>query len=112
MTAARSLAGERMIAEFSVAPVGVGVSMSQHVARCLTIVEESGLDYRLTAMGTILEGDWDEVMRVIQRCHSAVLEDAPRVLTTIRIDDRKGARDVLERKVSNVERIVGHQLKK
>lgn len=101
-----------MIAEFSIVPLGVGESLSEDVARCLRIVEESGRDYRLTAMGTILEGEWDEVMAIIRECHQEVLKHAPRVLTTIRIDDRKGAKGVLEKKVTKVEELLGRELRK
>jgi uncharacterized protein (TIGR00106 family) len=101
-----------MLVEFSVAPVGVGPSMSALVAKCLDIVDRSGLAYRLTAMGTIVEGEWDDILDVVRRCHLAVREEAPRVLTTIRIDDRKGVKGVLEEKVREVERRLGRELRK
>lgn len=86
--------------------------MSRHVARCLEIVEESGLDYQLTAMGTIIEGEWDQVMEVVRRCHHEVLAGVSRVLTTIRIDDRKGVEGALSTKVASVERVLGRELRK
>ncbi|MEE9236434.1 MAG: MTH1187 family thiamine-binding protein [Thermoplasmata archaeon] len=101
-----------MIVEFSVAPVGIGESMSEQVAKCLDIVDRSGLNYRLTPMGTIIEGEWDDVNDVIRRCHFAVLQEAPRVLTTIRIDDRKGAKAAIEDKVTSVERVLRRDLRK
>ena len=50
-----------IVCEFSVVPLGAGESLSEQVAKCLKIVQESGLPYQLTPMGTILEGEWDEV---------------------------------------------------
>lgn len=101
-----------MIVEFSVAPVGTGVSMSEQVARCLDLVDRSGLDYRLTPMGTIVEGDWEALLELIRRCHFAVREGAPRVLTTIRIDDRRDVEGALTAKTEAVERHLGRQLRR
>jgi uncharacterized protein (TIGR00106 family) len=101
-----------MLAEFSVVPLGRGESVSQYVADCLRIVDCSGVDYRLTPMGTVLEGGFDEVMSVISECHKAVSASCPRVLTTIRIDDRRGVSDGLRSKVESVERKVGKRLEK
>ena len=58
--------------------------MSKYVARCLEIVDASGLDYRLNPMGTVVEGPFDEVLALIARCHQAVAKDCDRVSTTIR----------------------------
>jgi len=100
-----------MLAEFSVVPLGKGESVGQYVAECLRIVQESGLDYRLNPMGTVLEGGYDEVMAVIRRCHMAVVSICPRVITTVKIDDRVGAAGMMERKVRSVEEKVGKVLK-
>ncbi len=101
-----------MIVEFSVAPVGTGASISAQVARCLDLVDRSGLDYRLTPMGTIVEGEWEEVLELIRRCHFAVREGAPRVLTTIRIDDRPDVEGAMEAKTEVVERHLGRKLRR
>ena len=101
-----------MLAEFSVVPLGKGESVSQYVAECMELVESSGLDYRFTPMGTVLEGGFDEVMSVVSGCHKKVAESCPRVLTTIRIDDRKGVSHGLESKLESVERKVGKRLKR
>ncbi|HIH01983.1 TPA: MTH1187 family thiamine-binding protein [Thermoplasmata archaeon] len=101
-----------MLAEFSVVPLGKGESISQYVAECMKLVDASGLDYRFTPMGTVLEGDFDEVMSVIHECHKAVMASCPRVLTTIRIDDRKGVSHGLESKLESVEIKVGKRLKR
>ena len=101
-----------MLAEFSIVPVGAGESVSTYVAECIKIVEESGLDYRLNPMGTVLEGDYEQVMAVISSCHQKVASMCDRVLTTIRIDDRRGAVDALRSKVESVEEKVGKRLKR
>ncbi len=101
-----------MIAEFSVTPIGAGVSVSQYVAECMKIVDSSGIDYRINPMGTVLEGDYDRVMEVIRKCHMKVMDMVPRAVTSVRIDDRKDAVGGMERKMKSVEDKVGKKLKK
>jgi len=92
-----------IVCEFSIVPLGQGESMSPYVAECLKIVQRSGLPYQLTAMGTIVEGELDEVMGAVAECHRAVRAACPRVLTTVRMDDREAAKGRLESKVRSVE---------
>jgi len=80
-----------MVASFSIVPVGVGEELRDHIARILKVIDESGLPYRIGAMQTTVEGNTDEVMALILKCHAIALENANRVLTHIAIDDRKGA---------------------
>ena len=100
-----------MLAEFSVTPIGKGVGVGDHVARCLDIVDKSGMPYKLTPMGTIVEGGFDAVLRLIAKCHKAVARDCDRVSTLIKIDDRKGARRAIEAKVASVEKRLGRRLR-
>jgi uncharacterized protein (TIGR00106 family) len=77
------------IAEFTIIPIGVGVSLSKYVAICEGILEDSGLSYELHANGTNLEGDWDEVMQAIKTCHEKLHEmGVPRIATQIKIGTR------------------------
>lgn len=101
-----------MIAEFSVVPLGKGESVSQYVAECLKIVEKSGIEYRINPMGTVLEGDYDEVMSVIRDCHMRIMELSSRVITSVKMDDRKGKRGMLDSKIASVEQKVGKKLRK
>jgi uncharacterized protein (TIGR00106 family) len=61
-------ANEVVLLEFSMFPSTKGESMSQYVARILDVIDKSGLPYQLTVMGTIIEGEWDEVMGVVTDC--------------------------------------------
>jgi uncharacterized protein (TIGR00106 family) len=99
-----------VLAEFSVVPIGKGESVGQYVAECLKIVDSSGLAYRINPMGTVLEGDYDAVMSVIRACHMRVMELSSRAVTSVKIDDRKGASGMIDRKVESVERRLGKQL--
>lgn len=92
-----------MLAEFSVVPIGEGESVSEYVAECLRIVQSSGVEYQLTPMATVLEGDLEEVMAVILQCHRRVLEMSNRVITSIKIDDRKGRKGAMKEKIRSVQ---------
>lgn len=91
-----------MLAEFSVVPIGKGESVSQYVAECIKVVEASSLPYKLNPMGTVVEGDYDAVMAVVRECHMRVMGMASRVITTVKIDDRKGVGNAIDRKVQSV----------
>ena len=92
-----------MIAEFSIVPVGTGESLSSYVAEVYRILDASGLPCERHAMGTNIEGEWDEVMAAINACRTRLLEMTHRVSIVIRIDDRKGAAGRLRRKVPSAE---------
>ncbi|MEX0938317.1 MAG: MTH1187 family thiamine-binding protein [Pirellulales bacterium] len=100
-----------VLLEFSVTPIGAGESVSSQVARCIEIVEASGLAFELHAMGTIIEGELDEVMDVMRRCIDAVAQDNPRVSCTAKLDCRRSAAGRLITKVESVERQLGRKLK-
>ena len=99
-----------MLIEFSVVPIGRGASVSPIIARLLKIVIESGIRYKANPMGTVLEGDWGQVMNVVKRCHDEAMKDADRVLTSIKIDDYKGKEDRIEKKLESVEQKLGMKL--
>src|SRR5689334_19122443 len=101
-----------VLLEFSVSPLGAGESVSAEVARCLDIVEQSGLDYQLHAMGTLIEGELVDVLAVLQRCIEAIAADHPRVTCTAKFDLRQGHSGRLQSKVTSVERQLGRRLKK
>jgi uncharacterized protein (TIGR00106 family) len=92
--------------------MGAGESVSPAVAKCLEIVEQSGLDYQLHAMGTLVEGDLNAVLDVLRRCIETVGADHPRVSCTAKLDLRRGRSGRLQAKVASVERHLGRQLKK
>ena len=98
--------------EFSIAPLAKGQSVSAYVARSLQIIDASGLDYRLHAMGTIVEGELDEVLSVLRQCLEAMATDCDRITCSAKLDYRKGHRGRLESKVASVEQKLGRTLRK
>jgi uncharacterized protein (TIGR00106 family) len=93
-----------MIAAFSITPLGTGESVGDAVADCVAIVRASALPNETNAMFTNVEGDWDEVMPLIQQCVDHVAETAPRVSVVIKIDHRPGKTGRLRSKVEAIER--------
>jgi len=101
-----------VLVEFSVVPMGTGVSVSPIIAKVLGIVVNSGVSYRANPMGTVLEGDWDTVMEIVRKCHDEVMKEAGRAITTIRVDDRKDTKPRMEKKLASVEQKLGMKLAK
>ena len=101
-----------MLVQFSIVPLGTGESVSEGVAEVIRIVDESGLPYRTNPMGTVVEGEWDEVIALIRKCHEEALRNASRVLTSISIDDRPGKPDRIIEKIKSVEKRLGREIKK
>jgi uncharacterized protein (TIGR00106 family) len=100
-----------VLLDFSMTPLGKGASVSPYVARCLEVVAASGLDYRLHAMGTTLEGELDEVLAVVRRCFEALQTDCERISCSIKIDYRQGPGGRLQSKVQKVEALLGRPLR-
>lgn len=100
-----------VLLEFSMSPLGKGESVSTYVSRSLDIIDRSGVEYRLNPMGTVLEGDWDEVFHVVRQCYERMKEDCNRVSCTIKVDYRKGHKGRLRGKVASVEKRLGKTLK-
>ena len=99
-----------VLLEFSMAPSTKGESMSPYVARILDIIDKSGLPYQLTPMGTIIEGEWAEVMAVVTSCFVAMRVDCPRIGTHIKIDYRAGPGGRMAAKVDSIQQKLGRKL--
>jgi uncharacterized protein (TIGR00106 family) len=92
-----------VIVDFSIFPLDKGESLSAYVARSIKIIEESGLPYDFRAMGTSIEGEWDEVMAVVSRCFEAMRHDCRRISLSLKADYRKGPSGRLQRKIESVK---------
>lgn len=101
-----------MIAQFEIIPIGDGTSMSDLISQVINKVDASGLEYKLTSMGTIVEGEWDKVMQLIKDCHDELMQKVDRTIIHITIDDRKGKTGRIEGKIRAVEEKLGRQVHK
>ena len=95
----------KVIADLCLVPIGVGVSVSTYVAACEKVLRGAGLDIKLHAYGTNIEGEWDDVFAAIKRCHEVVHEmGAPRITTNLRVGSRVDRTQTMTDKVKSVER--------
>ena len=100
-----------LLAEFSIWPMDKGESVGQYVAKALDVVDRSGLPYKLGPLGTCIEGEWPDVMRVIQQCYEALAADSNRIACTVKMDWRRGRTGALDGKVASVENALGRKLR-
>lgn len=100
-----------VLAEFSMFPTDKGVSKSKYVSQVIDVIDQSGITYLLTPMGTILEGTWDEVMAVITKCQKTLESQCARINTQIKIDYREGDKTRMNSKIEKVETLIGREIK-
>ncbi len=94
----------KVIADLCVVPLGVGVSVSPHIAACERVLREAGLKIHLHAYGTNIEGEWGAVFAAIKKCHEVVhAMGAPRITTTLKFGTRTDREQTMEDKVRSVE---------
>ncbi len=93
----------KVIADLCIIPMGVGVSVSDHIATCQKVITDAGLEHNLHAYGTNVEGEWDDVFAAIKRCHEAVHDmGAPRIHTNIKCGTRTDREQSMRDKVESV----------
>ncbi|MBC5768094.1 MTH1187 family thiamine-binding protein [Ramlibacter albus] len=100
-----------VLLEFAMTPTAKGASFTPYVARILDVIDRSGVAYQLTPMGTILEGSFDEVMKVVGDCYRALEPDCPRIGMNLKMDYRAGNESRLKSKVDSVEKELGRKLR-
>jgi uncharacterized protein (TIGR00106 family) len=101
-----------MLLELNILPLGRGRSISNDIADVVKIIDASGLDYRLTAEGTILEGNWDQLMDVAKKCHNEMRKKTDRVVTIMHADDYGDRSGRLSGAVDSVAKKLGKSVKK
>jgi uncharacterized protein (TIGR00106 family) len=91
-----------VIVEFSIFPLDQGESLSPYVARALKLIQDSGLPYELNPMGTCVEGEWNDVMALVDRCFEALEKDCNRISLSLKADFRKGPSGRMKSKMASV----------
>ena len=93
----------RVLVDVSVVPLGVGLSLSPYIAECERVFKAAGLKTALHAYGTNVEGDWDDVLGAVKRCHEALhAMGAPRISTNMRLGTRTDREQTMDEKVRSV----------
>ncbi len=97
-----------VLMEFAMFPTDKGESISAHVSRVIRMIRESGVSYRLTPMGTVIETrTMSEALAIVQKAHDILEKDSGRIYSTVRFDIRKGRENRLEGKIKSVEDRIG-----
>ncbi len=93
-----------IIASISISPIGVGTELHEFVKRAIQEIKKKGIKYEVNAMSTVVEvSSLEELFDVVKKAHSAVLDaGARRVITEVKIDDRRDKEATMESKVSKV----------
>jgi len=100
------------LVEVSIIPLGTETpSISQYIARAVGVLQgEKDIKYELTAMGTIIEGDLDHLLTLVRKMHEAVFDAGiTRVVTMIKIDDRRDKISSMSSKIESLKRELGHK---
>ncbi len=94
----------KVIVDFCLVPIGVGVSVSSYIVECEKILNAAGLKTNLHAYGTNIEGEWEDVFAAIKQCHERVHEmGVPRISSTIRLGTRTDREQTMEDKIKSVQ---------
>ena len=95
----------KVIADLTVSPFGVGLSVSNYIAACHRIFNEAGLKTNLHAYDTNIEGEWDEVMAAVRKCHDMLHQmGVPRITSSLRIGTRTDKEQTMLDKVESVKK--------
>jgi len=96
-----------MLAELRITPIAPEPEFAQQVAAVVDVLAETRLHYQVHAMGTTLEGELDEILDLVRRCHHELRKHANRVLIELSIDDRAGQEGELVKSLERI-RTLGH----
>ena len=99
-----------ILCEMTMFPTDKGESVSEYVARVIAVIDASGLSYQLTPMGTIIEGDWNDITRVAGECFAVLQSDCRRINISMKMDYRAGDQIRMRSKTEKIESILGKKL--
>lgn len=100
-----------MLIQFAMFPTGGTESASGEVSKIIDIIDRSGLPYKTSAMATVIEGEWEELMALINECRLKLRESNNRVYMVLTMDDRKDAENRLTGKVASLEKKLNRKIK-
>jgi len=97
-----------VIVEFNIVPLGVGTSVSKFLVPAIKELERLGVKYEVTPMCTIFEAEnVEEAFNVVKAAHEAVFgENVKRIVTTVKIDDRRDVKRGMKEKVESLKKEV------
>jgi uncharacterized protein (TIGR00106 family) len=94
----------KVIVDFTIIPIGVGLSMSKYIAECEKVLSASNCKTQLHANGTNIEGEWDDVFAAVKKCHVVLHEmGTPRIFSTIHAGTRSDRDQTMDDKLKSVQ---------
>jgi len=97
-----------VLVEVSIFPLDKGISLSEFVSKAVKTIKDSGLEYKLTPMGTIFEtADTVSAFELIEKAYQSLANDSDRVYATIKMDINKKKNGTLSSKIESVESKIG-----
>lgn len=98
-----------VLLEFAMFPTDkTGDSASESVSKIIKMIRESGVRYKLTAMGTIIETETiEEALEIVNKSYKVLEPFSNRVYSTLTMDIRKGKVDRLHQKIESIENRIG-----
>lgn len=94
-----------VLMEFAIFPTDKGISVSNDVSKIIKLIKESGFPYQLTAMGTLIETQTViEALLIVEKSAALMQENSNRIYSTLKLDIKKGAQNMLQNKVKSIER--------
>ena len=101
-----------MLIQFSIFPTGSGESVSGEVSKVIDIIDRSGLSYKISSMSTVIEGEWEKIIPIINECRLKLKENNSRVYMVLTMDDRAGAEGRIKGKIESIEKKLNRKLEK
>ena len=97
-----------VLLEFAMFPTDKGTSVSKDVSEIIAMIRDSGVSYKLTPMGTIIETEnLPEALEIVQKSYDLLEDNSARVYSTLTMDIQKGKNNRLESKVQSIENKIG-----
>lgn len=94
----------------AIAPCGIGDEMAPEVAEAVKVIRASGLPNRTNSMFTEMEGEWDEVMKVVKDASFVLADKGIRTEVVLKADIRPGFTNMMNTKVEKVNGILGGEI--
>ena len=99
-----------VLLEFAMFPTDKGDSVSEYVSQVIDYIDKSGISYMLTPMGTILEGEWDDLWNIVDACFKILEPQSKRIYSSIKIDYRKERKTGMTSKTAKIKKIIGRDI--
>lgn len=100
-----------VLCEFAMFPTDKGASVGSYVAKVIDYIDNSGITYQLTPMGTIIEGEWTKVIAVIDGCFRTLEPHSDRIYATVKIDYRRTDESRMKSKIEKISATLGREVK-